>query len=85
MGGTGENDDEDMEIPKALGDIFESVAGAIYLDSGMSLDAVWAVYYRMMKPHIGKGFYLILQVGTSTGILVRLILQSLYGYVIVNS
>jgi len=49
-----ENGEEDIEIPKALGDIFESVAGAIYLDSGMSLDAVWKVYYRMMKPHIGK-------------------------------
>ncbi|KAH9519444.1 Endoribonuclease Dicer [Bulinus truncatus] len=53
-----EDDDEEeeveMEIPKALGDIFESVAGAIYLDSGMSLDAVWRVYYRMMKPHIDK-------------------------------
>lgn len=44
---------EDTEIPKALGDIFESVAGAIYLDSGMSLDTVWRVYYRMMKPQIG--------------------------------
>lgn len=43
-----------MEIPKALGDIFESVAGAIYLDSGMSLDVVWKVYYRIMKPQIGK-------------------------------
>ena len=43
-----------MEIPKALGDIFESVAGAIYLDSGMSLDAVWRVYYRLMKPQIGQ-------------------------------
>ncbi|XP_059142137.1 endoribonuclease Dicer-like isoform X2 [Physella acuta] len=52
-----EDDDEEeveMEIPKALGDIFESVAGAIYLDSGMSLDTVWRVYYRMMKPHIDK-------------------------------
>lgn len=47
-------DDMELEIPKALGDIFESVAGAIYLDSGMSLDAVWRVYYRMMKPHIEK-------------------------------
>lgn len=46
--------DEDIEIPKALGDIFESVAGAIYLDSGMSLDTVWKVYYRMMKLHIGS-------------------------------
>ncbi|XP_054153057.1 endoribonuclease Dicer-like [Oppia nitens] len=43
---------EDIEVPKALGDIFESVAGAIYLDSGMSLDAVWKVYYKMMKPEI---------------------------------
>ena len=48
-----ENDDLELEIPKALGDIFESVAGAIFLDSGMSLDTVWRVYYRMMKPHIG--------------------------------
>ncbi len=40
-------------MPKALGDVFESVAGAIFLDSGMSLDAVWRVYYRMMRPEIG--------------------------------
>lgn len=43
---------EDVEVPKALGDVFESVAGAIYLDSGRSLDAVWKVYYRMMKNEI---------------------------------
>lgn len=47
-------DEEDIEVPKALGDMFESVAGAIYLDSGGSLDAVWRVYYRMMKEQIGK-------------------------------
>ncbi|GFR13484.1 endoribonuclease Dicer [Trichonephila clavata] len=41
---------EEVEVPKALGDVFESVAGAIYLDSGMSLDAVWKVYYPMIKP-----------------------------------
>lgn len=52
--------DEDIEIPKALGDIFESVAGAIYLDSGMSLDVVWTVYYRMMKRHIGLHLILLL-------------------------
>ena len=45
---------EDIEVPKALGDVFESVAGAIYLDSGMSLDTVWRVYYAMMRPEIGK-------------------------------
>lgn len=44
---------EDVEVPKALGDVFESIAGAIFLDSGMSLDAVWSVYYRIMKNEIG--------------------------------
>jgi endoribonuclease Dicer len=44
---------EDIEVPKALGDIFESLAGAVFVDSGMSLDTVWRVFYRMMKPEIG--------------------------------
>lgn len=43
---------EDIEVPKALGDVFESVAGAIFLDSGLSLDEVWRVYFRIMKPEI---------------------------------
>lgn len=43
---------EDVEVPKALGDVFESVAGAIFCDSGMSLDAVWHVYYKMMQNEI---------------------------------
>ncbi|UYV82849.1 DICER1 [Cordylochernes scorpioides] len=43
---------EEIEVPKALGDVFESVAGAIYLDSGMSLDTVWRVYFTIMKPEI---------------------------------
>jgi len=47
-----------VEVPKALGDVFESVAGAIYLDSHMSLDAVWKVYYRMMRNEIG--IYIVL-------------------------
>jgi len=42
--GEGETDNlDDIEVPKALGDVFESVAGAIFLDSGMSLDVVWRV------------------------------------------
>lgn len=45
---------EETECPKVLGDVFESVAGAIYLDSGLSLDAVWKVYYSMMKSEIGS-------------------------------
>lgn len=43
---------EDVEVPKVLGDVFESVAGAIFLDSGRSLDEVWRVYYQMMKNEI---------------------------------
>ncbi|XP_049872216.1 endoribonuclease Dicer [Pectinophora gossypiella] len=43
---------EYVEVPKVLSDIFESLAGAIYLDSGGSLEAVWAVYYRIMCKEI---------------------------------
>ncbi|KAJ2950977.1 hypothetical protein O0L34_g5354 [Tuta absoluta] len=39
---------EYVEVPKVLSDIFESLAGAIYLDSGGDLKAVWAVFYRIM-------------------------------------
>ena len=48
------NELEEMEVPKCLGDIFESVAGAIFLDSDKSFDTVWRVYYGLMKPHIDK-------------------------------
>ena len=47
-------DEEGFEAPKVLGDIFESVAGAVFLDSGMDLKKIWGVYYRMMKPYIGE-------------------------------
>lgn len=40
-----------------MGDIFESLAGAIYMDSGMSLETVWQVYYPMMRPLIGELFF----------------------------
>ncbi|XP_017874916.1 PREDICTED: endoribonuclease Dcr-1 isoform X2 [Drosophila arizonae] len=46
------DDAEDVEVPKALGDVFESIAGAIFLDSNMSLDVVWQVFSNMMKPEI---------------------------------
>lgn len=49
-----EEKEEDIEVPKAMGDIFESLAGAIYMDSRMSLETVWQVYYPMMRPLIGK-------------------------------
>ncbi|XP_058511537.1 endoribonuclease Dicer [Ochotona princeps] len=49
-----EEKEEDIEVPKAMGDIFESLAGAIYMDSGMSLETVWQVYHPMMRPLIEK-------------------------------
>nr|XP_040055515.1 LOW QUALITY PROTEIN: endoribonuclease Dicer [Gasterosteus aculeatus aculeatus] len=49
-----EEKEEDIEVPKAMGDIFESLAGAIYMDSSMSLETVWQVYYPMMMPLIEK-------------------------------
>lgn len=41
-----EGEEEDIEVPKAMGDIFESIAGAVYLDSGCSLDKTWEIFYR---------------------------------------
>ncbi|CAD5226751.1 unnamed protein product [Bursaphelenchus xylophilus] len=40
--------EEEVEVPKALGDIFESLAGAVYLDCNRDLDVVWRVYYNLM-------------------------------------
>ena len=38
-----------MEAPKVLADLFESVAGAIYRDSGDNIDVLWKVYMPLMK------------------------------------
>lgn len=45
---------EEIEVPKVLGDVFESIAGAVFVDSGMSLDTVWKVFYRLMKSVMGE-------------------------------
>lgn len=44
----------ELDEPKVLADVFESVAGAIYLDSNMSLDVVWRVYEKMLVPEIER-------------------------------
>ncbi|KAF5273493.1 hypothetical protein FQA39_LY07510 [Lamprigera yunnana] len=41
-----------VDVPKVLGDTFEALAGAIFLDSGMSLEAVWKVFYSIMWKEI---------------------------------
>lgn len=50
------SDVECIEAPKPLGDVFESVAGAIFLDSGLDIYEVWKVYYPMLKDFIGRFF-----------------------------
>ncbi|CAH2047075.1 unnamed protein product, partial [Iphiclides podalirius] len=43
-----------VEVPKTLSDIFESLTGAIYLDSGGCLETVWKVIYRIMHKEINN-------------------------------
>ncbi|XP_076046437.1 endoribonuclease dcr-1-like [Oratosquilla oratoria] len=43
---------EDVEVPKALGDIVESLIGAIYLDSKRDLQVTWNVIYNLMGDHL---------------------------------
>ena len=38
-----------IEVPKVLGDILESIVGAIYIDSGMDLDTVWRAYTHLFS------------------------------------
>ena len=53
MGSGGEEDSVQVEVPKVLGDLFEAVAGAIYVDCAQDLDRVWQVYLPILKPSIG--------------------------------
>lgn len=48
------DEDIDVDPPKFLADLFEAVAGAIYLDSNCSLNAVWKSYYSMLEPYLGN-------------------------------
>ena len=43
-----------MEVPKVLGDLFEAVAGALYVDCEQNLNKVWQVYLPILKPSIGE-------------------------------
>ena len=38
---------EYIEVPKVLGDILESLMGAIYLDSGFNLECVWQAFQNL--------------------------------------
>ena len=43
---------EYLEAPKLLSDIWESLAGAVFLDSNYSLSTVWEVFYKLMWKEI---------------------------------
>ena len=49
-----DEDAEELDPPKALGDVVEALAGAVFLDSGMSLSAVCNVFQPFFEPLIGK-------------------------------
>lgn len=45
---------EYIDVPKVLGDLFETLIGAIYLDSNRNLTKVWEMVYSFMHKEIGK-------------------------------
>ena len=47
-------DEYEYEAPKFLADVFESVAGAVYLDSNCSLEESWKCFYPIFQPYLGK-------------------------------
>ncbi|GLT85624.1 hypothetical protein SLE2022_038100 [Rubroshorea leprosula] len=40
----------DLKSPKALGDLVESIAGAILVDSKLNLDEVWRIFEPLLSP-----------------------------------
>lgn len=47
----------DCKAPKVLGDIIESIAGAIFLDSERDTSAVWKVSWKKFVFVISKSSY----------------------------
>ncbi|XP_058457103.1 endoribonuclease Dcr-2 [Malaya genurostris] len=41
-----------VDVPKALGDVFESLVGAVFLDSENNLEVTWKVIYNLMYREI---------------------------------
>lgn len=52
LGSEDSDDGVEVEVPKVLGDLFEAVAGALYLDCRQDLETVWRVYLPILKPSI---------------------------------
>ncbi|KAG7187562.1 hypothetical protein KM043_018832 [Ampulex compressa] len=43
---------EHVDVPKILGDLYESFIGAVYLDCNKNLSKVWEIIYRVMHKEI---------------------------------
>ncbi|KAG4075988.1 hypothetical protein HA402_003814 [Bradysia odoriphaga] len=41
-----------IDVPKVLGDVVEAIFGAVFLDSGNSLEQTWKVIYKLMQNEI---------------------------------
>ena len=54
MVGASEVEESLVEVPKVLGDVFEALICAIFLDSGMNLELVGKIVLPMFMPFIGK-------------------------------
>ena len=54
LGSEDSENSEEVEVPKVLGDLFEAVAGALYVDCEQNLNTFWQVYLPILKPSIGK-------------------------------
>ena len=53
----GDRECENIEVPKTLGDMFEALAGALYVDSGLQVERVWQVFFPLLKQSIGMLSY----------------------------
>ncbi|KAK3282509.1 hypothetical protein CYMTET_9758 [Cymbomonas tetramitiformis] len=42
----------EQEAPKLLGDVVESIAGAVLLDCGFNLTTVWQIFQPLLKPQL---------------------------------
>ena len=49
-----EEEVEEIDPPKVLGDILESLAGAVFIDSGLCLESVWSVFQPYFDRKIGN-------------------------------
>ncbi|KAK8569022.1 hypothetical protein V6N12_007555 [Hibiscus sabdariffa] len=43
-----------VDVPKALADLVESTAGAVFIDTDFSIDVVWKVFKDLLEPIIRR-------------------------------